>query len=651
MGGLPGWVLSAVPGVVMGCPSLSVVSCACRLAASEWRSDDRPLGSREPSLTSNTLECNQSTTTGVLLVPLKTTFRLAVVLSAGLAAAVALPAAASPQAGRATTERVLVTGVPGAAEQVRNDVRADGGRDIHVLDIIDGVSAVVPRTALSTIATQPGVRSVSPDAAGHLMGIDPTLGYDVSNDEGSLYDVAQITHAKDAWGQSTGKGVDVALIDSGVSPVKGLTSGNVINGPDLSFESQDPDLAHLDTFGHGTHMASIIVGRDAASTPQTYQNANSHQFVGLAPDARLVSIKVASADGGADVSQVIAAIDWVTEHAHSGGLNIKVLNLSYGTNSTQSPSNDPLDYAVENAWRAGITVVVSAGNDGANGNRLTDPANDPLVIAVGADDPEKTNGVNDDQPAAFSQLGSPTGRHIDVLAPGVHIIGLRDPGSYIDQNNPSAVVNGRFFRGSGTSQAAAVVSGLAALYISKYPTATPDQVKNALMSSAQVPDVVKHAGFNIGVPDINKALGQRPAPGYTQPATGDTGTGSLEAARGTSHVETNGVELTGEQDIFGQAWNGPAWAAASRAGTTWDSNGEFNGQTWTGSDWSGQSWTASTWAGHSWTDNDWSGHSWTGYSWTGHSWTDSGWDGHSWTDSSWDADGWDTSTWADDSWS
>jgi serine protease AprX len=514
--------------------------------------------------------------------------------------------------------------------------------------VIDGVTARVPAGAVDDLRLRPGVRSVTQDARGHLMGIDPTLGYDVAGDEGSLYDVAQITHAKDAWSHNiTGKGVDVALIDSGVAPVQGLTSGNVLNGPDLSFESQNPALAHLDTYGHGTHMASIIVGRDQAATPGTYANAGSHLFVGIAPDARLVSIKVASSDGAADVSQIIAAIDWVTENAHSNGLNIGVLNLSYGTDSTQDASIDPLDYAVENAWRAGVTVVVSAGNDGTSRQALADPANDPLVVAVGADDPRNTDSVGDDQVPSFSQRGT-AARHVDVIAPGVHILGLRDPQSFIDQNNPQAVVNDRFFRGSGTSQAAAVVSGLAALYLSKFPTATPDQVKYALMHYATAPSAVKSLYAGLGVPDINKATGTKPV-AYVQAATGATGTGSLEAARGSAHVNDGFGDLTGEQDIFGHAWNPASWSAASAAGTAW-SGGTWNGNTWTGNTWTGNTWTGNTWTGNTWTGHTWTDTAWDGNTWTGNTWTGNTWTGNTWTDSGWSAGAWASATWADAVW-
>jgi serine protease AprX len=158
----------------------------------------------------------------------------------------------------------------------------------------------------------------------------------------------------------------VAVIDSGIAPVAGLNGpGQVVNGPDLSFDSQDPDLRHLDGYGHGTHMAGIIAGRDGS------------YFSGVAPGATLINMKVAAADGATDVSQVIAAIDWVVEHRNDPGLNIRVLNLSFGTTAMQSYQLDPLAYAVEVAWRKGIVVVVSAGNDGAAGTSLTNRPSTP----------------------------------------------------------------------------------------------------------------------------------------------------------------------------------------------------------------------------------------------------------------------------------
>ena len=201
--------------------------------------------------------------------------------------------------------------------------------------------------------------------------------YDPATDVNSMASTAQYLGATAWWNAGyTGKGIDVAVIDSGVSPVQGLDApGKVVYGPDISLESQTPYLTNLDTDGHGTFMAGLIAGRDETLTAP-YANSPASAYRGIAPDARIVSLKVATADGGADVSQVIAAIDWVVQHAHDPGLNIRVISLSYGTNSTQSYGVDPLAYAVEQACKHGIVVVAAAGNTGYHG--ATAPPASPI---------------------------------------------------------------------------------------------------------------------------------------------------------------------------------------------------------------------------------------------------------------------------------
>ncbi len=365
-------------------------------------------------------------------------------------------------------------------------------------------------------------------------------------------------------GGGTGQGVGVALMNSGVTPVDGLqTPGKVVNGPDLSFESQVPSLEYLDTFGHGTHMAGIIAGKDNAVT--SVSSSNSTHFLGMAPNAQIVSLKVADALGKTDVSQVLAAIDWVVQHQNDNGMNIRVLNLSYGTDSNQSYVLDPLAYAAEQAWLHGIVVVVAAGNEGNWSNGLDDPAIDPYVIAVGASNTENTMNVRYHLPASFTSEGDGT-RNPDLSAPGTHIVSLRDPGSFVDDTYGStAAVGNRFFLGSGTSQAAAVVSGAAALLLSQRPNLTPDQVKALL-------DTTTHQMYGRtdlkGSGELNLAAALNAStPSVTQTWPTSNGTGSLEASRGSVHVvDGNGNQLTGEQDIFGNTVDTAALAAAEANG-------------------------------------------------------------------------------------
>ena len=285
--------------------------------------------------------------------------------------------------------------------------------------------------------------------------------------------------------------------------------GKIVYGPDLSFESQSPDLTDLDTNGHGTFMAGIIAGKDGALT-EPYADAPASAFRGMAPDARIVSLKVGVADGGTDVSQVIAAIDWVVQHKNDGDLNIRVINLSYGTNSAQDATVDPLAFAAERAWKAGIVVVVAGGNYGfqshmSNAPALADPAIDRYVLAVGASDSVGTANPLDDKVPAFSpwpKRGAT--RSVDLIAPGTHIVSLRVPNSYIDENHPEGRVGSRYFRGSGTSESAAMTSGAAALILQKYPDASPDQIKaflvNARARSAGRPRRTGAASCSSGLP-------------------------------------------------------------------------------------------------------------------------------------------------------
>ncbi|MFI1994952.1 S8 family serine peptidase [Actinoplanes sp. NPDC020271] len=458
---------------------------------------------------------------------------------------------------------------------------------------------------------------------------------------------------KDATGRKvTGQGVGVALIDSGIAPVKGLAqAGKVINGPDLSFESQATNLRNLDTFGHGTHMAGIIAGRDP-DAPAGKEDDPKY-FAGVAPDAHLVNLRVGATDGAVDVSQIIAAVDWAVAHRNDTGLNIRVINLSFGTDSMQDPKFDPLSYAVEAAWRAGIVVVVSVGNDGATATRVGNPALNPYVIAVGGSDTAGTLTRDDDTIGAFSTKGDSI-RHADLVAPGRSIASLRDPGSFIDTNYPEGLVadtTGRFFKGSGTSQATAVVSGAAALLLQQRPSLTPDQVKKLLTSTAVPMKGVDAIAQGAGELNIQAASAAATPTTATQSFPRALGTGTLEGARGTAHVSDSesGVDLTGERDIMNQPWNPATWTAAAAAGRAW-TGGTWNGNVWAGTGWNGASWTTQTWNGTAWTARSWSGSNWAARSWSSAVWTGNSWSAGAWTARSWSARSWSGSYWSSRTW-
>jgi len=537
---------------------------------------------------------------------------------------------------------VIVRANPGHEADAEQLVASVGGTVVRHIDLIDGLVAHVPDGALPVLSAAASVAEVTADSHVHLL----SSTYDPTTDANSLYNVGTMDGARAYWNAGyTGQGVDVALVDSGVTPVNGLSAaGKLVNGPDLSFESQNSSQLHLDTFGHGTHMAGIIAGRDDEVSASAVSAGDTTHFLGIAPNARIVNLKVADAVGQTDVSQMLAGIDWVVQHRTDNGMNIRVLNLSFGTDSSQSYQLDPLAYAAEQAWKHGIVVVVSAGNAGNSSNGLDDPAMDPYVIAVAAADTQNTTNVGAHVPASFTSEGDGT-RNPDLSAPGVHVASLRVPGSFIDQQyGGGATVGTRFFRGSGTSQAAAVVSGAAALLLSQRPSLTPDQVKALLAGNTRG----FHGNTSLkgsGELYLSRVLSAS-TPDATQTWTSSRGTGTLEGSRGSNHVyDANGNALTGERDIFGHSLTTSTVATAAQSASAWK-GGVFNGSTWSGSSWSGSSWSGASWSSCSWSGSSWSGASWSGATWSGSSWSGSSWSGSSWSGSSWSGSSWSSDDWS-----
>jgi serine protease AprX len=380
-----------------------------------------------------------------------------------------------------------------------------------------------------------------------------------------------------AWGRANGAGVTVALLDTGVVPSPDF-GGRVVESVDFT-----SDRDGIDRFGHGTHMGGIIAGDGSLSVGQ---------WSGVAPGADLVSLKVARADGSTDVSVVLAALQWIV--ANRDRLHIRVLNLSFGTDGQQSYAVDPLDYAVERVWNDGIVVVVAAGNRGPAPGTIDKPADDPYVVTVGS---ASAAGVD---PALFSSTG-PTQDGIqkpDLLAPGVGVVSLRATGSTLDALYPGARVGDAYFKGSGTSQAAAIVSGIAALMLGADPSLTPDEVKGALLATAQQTSGVPLVDAGAAV-DAAAAVDQPP------PANGgltfSSGLGLLEAARGSVHVArlVDGltVPVVGELDVLGQPWDPNAWTANWSSALFWDP------VFWSGASWA--PWDAKTWSAKTWSTDTW----------------------------------------------
>ena len=534
---------------------------------------------------------------------------------------------------------------PGATASIESAVEHVGGVVERRLSIIGGFSAAVPADVLPTLRGLPGVVSVSADS--EMQPQDAT--YDPATDVDSMNAVTRYTGAVDWWNTGyTGAGVDVAVIDTGVSPVEGLaTPGKVLNGPDLSIESQAPNLRYLDTFGHGTFMAGLIAGHDSELTVP-YADAPASSYRGIAPDARIVSVKVGTADGGTDVSQVIAAIDWVVQHAQDPGLNIRVLNLSYGTNSTQSYTMDPLAFAAEQAWKHGIVVVAASGNSGFqrhmnNAPALANPAFDPFLLAVGASDSQGTDTLADDLVPAFSpwvNRGATRGSTWSRPEPICRGCACRTRSSTrtIPKGSSATGTSGgagrrkrrRSCRGRRRSCSRSTVrdpeSGQAAAHLHR----VSDQRKSQAIGGGEL--------------QLSAAL-TAPLPTFTQWWAPSTGVGSLELARGEDHISMDGVVLDGERDIMGSPFNAAEMALLEAQAKSW-SGGDWNAKTWSGDAWSGDSWSAKTWSGDSWSAKTWSSCVFSSNSWEAKTWSAKTWSGDSWSGASWSGGVWATESWS-----
>jgi serine protease AprX len=455
-----------------------------------------------------------------------------------------------------------------------------------------------------------------------------------STDAGSLESIARVTGARDLWKKGyTGKGVDIALIDSGIAPVPGAPT--IVNGADLSLEAGKANLRFLDGYGHGTHMAGIIAGKDAGVTqPDKAKGA----FVGIAPGSRVVNVKVGAMDGSVHTSQVIAGLDWIIQNRSANGMNIRVVNLSYGAPATSNWKLDPLAWAAEVAWNRGILVVAAAGNEGA-GHELASPAYSPRILAVGATEVESARGGRGDY-AVASFTSSGTRRRPDLYVPGAHVASLRVKNSFVDAFLAKSNVNDQLTRASGTSQATAVTSGLAALLFEAFPQANAEQIKALLTGASDKEHGRKDAITGIETSlDLGEALKQGlrklPAVAPIDPLA-ECG---LTICRGIGDGSAPFVNWALS------SWNGVTWLSNQWSANQWSSN------QWSGSQWSSNQWSSNQWSSNQWSSNQWSGSQWSSNQWSSNQWSSSQWSSNQWSSNQWSSNQWSANQWSSNQWS
>jgi serine protease AprX len=519
---------------------------------------------------------------------------VALTLTTGVGA-VQRDATAAP--GAAGTVRVIVQKQAAGDGSPEQAVKRLGGQVTRLLPIIAGFAATVPATAVGELARVAGVRAVTPDSRVRVQG---AAGGEAVR---SVYPRA--IKADAAWKRGiTGRGVTVAVLDTGVAPNLADLAGRLVQvrddltGQTTPCKNLSGELDCNDRYGHGTFIAGLVAGNGASS---------GGRWKGVAPEARILSVKAAGADGAADVSNILAAIQWVV--SFKDRYDIGVLNLSLGTDSTQDWRTDPLNYAVERAWAAGMTVVVAASNEGPSPGTITKPADDPWVITVGATDDRGTAGLGDDRLPDFSGRG-PTAHGLakpDLAAPGAHVVSLRAPGSTIDTRFPW-YVDGSYRQGSGTSMATGVVSGSVALMLQANPGFTPDRVKHALVATARDAASSDPMAVGAGVVDVNAAAFSAPPGLANQGLARSNGQGSLALSRGSVQVQTDGP--------LGSIL-GPVLGATLTAQLLVWNPGGYTGAAWVPADWYLSTWEVHRWYRVSWYGNDWPGNKWRGSTWQG----------------------------------
>jgi len=383
-----------------------------------------------------------------------------------------------------STVEVIVQFREVPSERHHESVRGHGGTLRKTLEIVNAGHYSLPARALRALANDPEVAYISPD-------------YELS---GSLdnADVAVNANIAFTYGWD-GTGIGVAVLDSGIA-----------NHPDLKNSSGKLRIVYSqdfvgggtdDHYGHGQAVAGIIGGNGASSVGSTY----FHTFRGIAPNVNLLNLRVLDKNGRGTDSNVIAAIQKAIQLKTK--YNIRVMNLSLGRPVYLSYKLDPLCQAVEQAWKAGIVVIVAAGNDGRNNTQgiggygtIQAPGNDPYVITVGAMKTMGTPSKSDDTIASYSSKGPTAVDHVvkpDLVAPGNRMASLmastaRLESQYPDnavpltyyQNTGSGALSNMYYKMSGTSMATPVVSGAAALVLQRNPSLSPDQVKAILMKTA-----------------------------------------------------------------------------------------------------------------------------------------------------------------------
>jgi serine protease AprX len=437
---------------------------------------------------------------------------------------------------------------------------------------LKGVSARLTGAQLVDLAQQNGILAITKDKKLRASG-------QFSSDQGWV----QTAGISDFWTAQALSGVQlpaIAIVDSGVQRLRADFDFGARVVKQVTLTSLTPNSSG-DGRGHGTLVAGLAAG-------------SALKYAGAAPVAPIVSLDVMDDNGMALTSDVIAAADWILQN--KAAYNIRVANFSLQSTQPASFAYDPLDKAVEKLWLSGVVVVAAAGNYGVAGQPTTvayAPGNDPFIITVGASD---LNGspasAGDDFAAPWSAYGYTLDGFAkpELGAPGRVLVGPVPSSSTMAKEHPERLTALGYMWMSGTSFAAPVVSGAAALVLGYHPSWTPDQVKGALMLSAQPTS----AGAALGVGEV------------------DAKAATMVANPPNPNLALNA--FVGADGSGGLSFDAASWANAAQADASW------NSASWNSASWTSASWNSASWANASWNSASWAAASWNSASWAAASW-------------------------------
>jgi serine protease AprX len=536
------------------------------------------------------------------------------------------------------TSASLLAGVPGV--QIGEDFK-----------YIPAFVANLPQASVATLAANPSVRYVSPDASVQVLpSVDksaakpaprppapkpahpPKHGFDPSGLR-TVYPF--VSGATQAWtGAATpdhrtdsGVNISVAVIDSGVDANLSDVGGQVL-AVNVNRKSNNAQ----DGFGHGTHVAAIINGHDADG-----------QYYGIAPSATVISVKIADDQGNASESDLLRGLDWV--RANRDAYHIRAVNLSVSSGVASSYAVSPVDAAVERLWNDNVVVVAAAGNLGSAEDAVWyAPGNDPYAITVGCLDDNQTANTNDDSLCSISSRGITEDGFAkpDLVASGRKVesalsTGVNGNGSVLAGEFPERIsADGHHIRLSGTSMSTPVVTGAVALLLQRHAGLRPSQIRQLLTGSTTAyPGQPDHAGA-LNIPAALNASDHPPAPDTYTPVP----------ASGAQPAATSSTILWDGSRWASTYYDGSRWASTYLDGSRWAADTSLDGSRWAGTSLDGSRWATAYWDGSRWASAYWDGSRWASSTeFDGSRWASAYWDGSRWASAYWDGSRWAGSAW------